>query len=201
MNLTYYFMPDFYAAKPAPVATPVPTPEPTPAPPVVIEPLGPLPPSDRDKDGIPDDKDPCPDEPEVFNGIKDEDGCPDKELDLITGTMEGIRFDFGSHKLRRDSYEPLQRAAEVLRKYPKLRVRIEGHTDSKGTSAINLRLSSRRAEAVRDYLVSQGIPADRFDVEGFGPNRPVASNDTEEGRAKNRRIDFVPLNVQEAQIP
>jgi OOP family OmpA-OmpF porin len=73
---------------------------------------------------------------------------------------------------------------------PDARVAIEGHTDAQGDEASNLALSESRAEAVRDYLVSQGIAADRLETAGFGESRPIASNDTAEGRAENRRIEF-----------
>jgi len=77
---------------------------------------------------------------------------------------------------------------------PDLRVRIEGHTDSVGPEAYNMKLSLQRAEAVMKYLVSQGVDADRMEVLGKGEDYPVASNDTDEGRAHNRRIEFIILS-------
>ena len=75
---------------------------------------------------------------------------------------------------------------------PDLRVSVEGHTDSVGSVAYNQTLSERRAKTVRDYLVSQGIDASRITTRGFGKSKPIASNDTAEGRAENRRVEIIP---------
>ena len=80
--------------------------------------------------------------------------------------------------------------AEVLRQYPQLRVRIEGHTDSIGSASYNQRLSVRRAESVKAYLVSKGIEPNRIYTEGKGEKQPVADNKTRDGRAKNRRVEI-----------
>jgi OmpA-OmpF porin, OOP family len=106
--------------------------------------------------------------------------------------MPGILFDTGSDRLRPESTPTLLEIATVLKENPPLAVTIEGHTDNVGSDASNQTLSERRAAAVRDYLVTaHGIEAARLEARGFGPGRPVASNDTPEGRQQNRRVELV----------
>jgi OOP family OmpA-OmpF porin len=76
---------------------------------------------------------------------------------------------------------------------PDVKVEIQGHTDSRGSLALNERLSQQRAEAVRDYLIGQGIAAERLTARGYGPHNPIASNETADGRAQNRRVELKPL--------
>lgn len=116
---------------------------------------------------------------------------PDK-LELT----EEIHFEFDKTVIQRESFPILNELADVLREYPLLRVRIEGHTDSVGDTSYNQKLSERRALAVRDYLVGAGIEADRLSWAGYGESRPIASNDTAAGRAKNRRTEFPILNPE-----
>ena len=89
-----------------------------------------------------------------------------------------------------DAVPVLNEAAETLKAEGSIAVIVEGHTDSVGTDAYNQKLSHRRADAVRQYLVKHGIPANRVTTEGFGESRPVASNDTADGRAQNRRVEL-----------
>jgi OmpA-OmpF porin, OOP family len=148
---------------------------------------------DRDGDGILDDLDACPDEPETENGFQDEDGCPDelpKEVQAFTGTIKGITFDNDKDTIRKPSTPTLDNAVEVLKNNPDIRIKISGHTDNKGGRDHNLDLSRRRAEAVKRYLVEHGIDEGRIQTEGFGPDKPVDTNDTKAGRANNRRIEF-----------
>jgi outer membrane protein OmpA-like peptidoglycan-associated protein len=151
---------------------------------------------DRDGDGIPDDQDRCPDEPGPAP-----DGCPKKysmvELkeDRIE-ILQQIHFTTAKFRVLPDSFKLLDQVAQVLRDYPKMQVRIEGHTDNVGNAARNQKLSQRRAEAVRLYLVSRGIAGDRLSSIGFGMTRPVASNRTPRGRALNRRTEFHILDVK-----
>lgn len=102
-----------------------------------------------------------------------------------------VEFLFDSTELLESSSSILDAVAEVLRTHAELRVRVEGHTDNVGTREHNLRLSRARAEAVVRYLVDHGVAQDRLSSEGFGTSRPVGSNDTDEGRAQNRRVEFV----------
>jgi outer membrane protein OmpA-like peptidoglycan-associated protein len=104
--------------------------------------------------------------------------------------LRGVNFDFNSATLRPDATPVLDQAATILKENPGIDVRVEGHTDNVGSAQYNQALSLRRAEAVYRYLVNQGIDPERLRVEGFGLTRPVASNDTESGRAQNRRVEL-----------
>lgn len=106
--------------------------------------------------------------------------------------LRGVHFDFDKYNLRPEAKPILDEAAKILNENPELSVEVQGYTDSIGTDAYNLALSDRRANTVKDYLVSQGVAASRLTVEGFGEADPVATNDTEEGRAQNRRVELVP---------
>ena len=145
---------------------------------------------DNDGDGIPDVRDGCPDEPETWNGFQDEDGCPDVAISLPSVI---IPFASGSATLPGSgAYHGLDPVEAALRANPALRLEIQGYTDSVGDEGANLRLSTRRAESVMADLVARGIDPGRLRVRGFGEAHPAASNDTAAGRARNRRIEFVP---------
>jgi len=149
-------------------------------------------PIDTDGDGIPDHLDACPTEPETFNGFEDDDGCPDvvpEEFANLAGILKGINFDSDKDVIKSDSKPILDRAIEVLRLYPQVRIEISGHTDSRGGYEHNVDLSQRRSEAVKAFLVENGIDATRIETRGAGPNEPIQSNDTQVGRAENRRIE------------
>jgi outer membrane protein OmpA-like peptidoglycan-associated protein len=92
------------------------------------------------------------------------------------------------------SLNELDRVVSILQSDTVLRLRIEGYTDSEGTDARNLNLSNRRARAVEKYMEKQGIPASRMDYIGYGNTKPLASNDTPEGMAKNRRVEMILMN-------
>jgi outer membrane protein OmpA-like peptidoglycan-associated protein len=151
---------------------------------------------DRDLDGIPDVRDKCPDEKENANQYLDEDGCPDVKPDNVNVTADRIEieekvlFQSGRSRILSKSYNILDSVAQVLRDYPALRIRIEGHTDSQGSERINQRLSQQRAESVFDYLVSKGIQASRMDPVGKGEEFPIDTNRTSDGRSNNRRVEF-----------
>jgi len=103
----------------------------------------------------------------------------------------GILFDTGKATLQPASDEPLNQVLQLLQQDESLKLMIEGHTDNVGAAPTNLALSDKRAQAVRDWLVSKGIAADRLTAKGYGASKPVADNNTDEGRAKNRRVELV----------
>ncbi|MGQ0530418.1 MAG: OmpA family protein [Panacagrimonas sp.] len=149
---------------------------------------------DSDSDGVPDDKDKCPDTPK---GAKvDEDGCPPAaEIGSGDGrelqTFGSVYFDFDKSEIKGAEKAKLDKAVAAFKatKGTKLVLKAEGHTDSMGSAGYNEALSERRAAAVKSYLVSQGVPADRVEISAFGESKPAADNGTEEGRALNRRAD------------
>jgi OmpA-OmpF porin, OOP family len=159
-----------------PPAAPPPPPPPPPAPPP------PEPPKDSDGDGVIDPRDKCPDTP---RGVAvDMDGCPRRG----TATLQGVTFEFNSANLTPASRPVLDVVATDLKKYPRLKVEVQGHSDSVGADAYNMRLSGQRANSVREYLIGQGVPESQLTSKGFGETEPLADNKTEEGRAQNRRV-------------
>ena len=108
-----------------------------------------------------------------------------------TLVLEGVNFDFDKAVIRPEDYATLDENVEALRKWGDVDVEVAGHTCNIGTDAYNLGLSQRRANAVREYLISKGIPAERLTAKGYGESRPAFNNDTIEGRAKNRRVELV----------
>jgi outer membrane protein OmpA-like peptidoglycan-associated protein len=111
-------------------------------------------------------------------------GCPRKG----SVTLHGVNFEFNSATLTSESRPLLDAVAADLKAHPQLKVELEGHTDSVGNDAYNMKLSQRRAEAVRDYLISQGASSANLTARGYGESRPIADNKTESGRAENRRV-------------
>ena len=144
---------------------------------------------DNDGDGIPDVADACPNVPENFNGVEDNDGCPDSNFQRRI-VLNNIYFKFNSAELDPNSELILNYIAEALIAEDSVRVEISGHTDNIGSDSYNLNLSQRRAESVRRYLISQGISEFRIIATGKGESEPVASNATETGRSRNRRIEI-----------
>ncbi|MFO7659361.1 MAG: OmpA family protein [Candidatus Cloacimonadaceae bacterium] len=108
--------------------------------------------------------------------------------------LEGVHFKSGSSSIEKESYDTLDEMVETLKYYPEMIVEIQGYTDSTGSLEINRKLSQARAEAVREYLINKGIAASRMTAKGYGPENPIASNSTPEGRAQNRRIEFVRMD-------
>jgi OOP family OmpA-OmpF porin len=148
---------------------------------------------DTDGDGIFDDKDKCPKEPETKNGFEDSDGCPDKvpeKFKKFTGVVQGIYFDQGQATIRKQSNATLEGAVKVLQEFPSVRMEISGHTSSEGSKEVNAKLSQERADAVKTWLVGQGVDPNRLVTRGAGADEPIADNKTALGRAKNRRIEF-----------
>jgi outer membrane protein OmpA-like peptidoglycan-associated protein len=144
---------------------------------------------DNDGDGIPDAQDACPDEAETQNGYLDDDGCPDSDLYRNGEVLDGLKFDSGSAKLTSGAKRSLGGLLQALQDNPTLRIELRGYTDNQGSATRNLELSEQRAEAVRSWLIQQGIEARRIQSRGLGAANPVASNNNDAGRAKNRRIE------------
>jgi OOP family OmpA-OmpF porin len=181
----------FGGAKAQPVAASLPPPAAPPPPPVAPPP----PIGDADHDGVLDNQDRCPDTPA---GVAvDLLGCPRKGSIVL----EGVTFEVSSATLAASSRPALNSVAQDIRKYPRLRIELQGHTDSSGADAYNLELSQRRADAVREHLIAQGVPAAQLVAKGYGETKPVDTNDTPEGRAHNRRVVmFVVENPGEVEV-
>ncbi|HET9627602.1 MAG TPA: OmpA family protein [Kofleriaceae bacterium] len=179
---------------------------------------------DNDKDGILDTADKCPNEPEDKDGFEDEDGCPDpdndkdgvldgddkcplefgvppdgcpKKYNLVVVTEAKIElkqtvfFDTNRATIKAVSFALLNDVAQAMKDNPKIAVEVQGHTDSVGNDNFNLKLSQKRAESVRAYLIKKGVTSDRMVAKGYGENVPIADNRTAAGRAQNRRVEFV----------
>lgn len=189
-------------------------------------------PKDRDGDGIPDQFDKCPDQPEDKDGIDDGDGCPEDDVDndgvpdvvdacpRVPGkpnktdpkkngcpttidvdesgnirVLQKVEFEFGTAKLSPASFPILQEVADYLKATPGIKkMAVEGHTDNKGSAALNKKLSADRAASCMNWLTSHGIAADRLESAGYGMDKPLVENDTDANRAKNRRVEF---NIKE----
>ena len=138
--------------------------------------------------------DKCPDQPEDYDGDQDEDGCPDLKAQFDGCSVkikDKVFFKFNKWDIDPRSYELLDDVATVMSQVPEeLHFRIEGHTDSKGSNKSNKKLSQRRADSVRTYLIGKGVSPVRLEGVGFGEERPIDSNRTAEGRAANRRVEF-----------
>lgn len=153
---------------------------------------------DTDGDGFVDVDDKCPTEPEIINGVDDDDGCPDKGKSAVKLTREKIEildkvyFDVNKDTIQARSFSLLDQVASVLKAHPELTtVRVEGHTDSDGKDEANLDLSDRRAKAVQRYLVDKGVAAERLQAVGYGETRPVKPNTSKTNKEANRRVEFV----------
>jgi len=105
--------------------------------------------------------------------------------------MEGVNFDFDKAVIRQEDIPKLDRDVATLKEWGDVKVEVAGHTCNIGTDEYNMGLSQRRADAVRNYLISQGIPADRLTATGYGESQPTADNSTREGRVQNRRVELV----------
>lgn len=144
---------------------------------------------DTDGDGIPDHIDECPD---VYGSWKYK-GCPEitsEVKEVLQKALQGVNFETGSAVLTKSSFPILDEVVKVMNENPTYILKIMGHTDDVGSEESNMQLSKNRAQLVENYLESKGLQAEHFIVIGFGQTRPVASNDTPEGKAKNRRVEF-----------
>ncbi|WP_319525564.1 OmpA family protein [uncultured Desulfosarcina sp.] len=122
-----------------------------------------------------------------------------REGDLLAITLKGdVSFDLDSDVVRPGLYNELDRIAQIMVKYPQTAILVEGHTDSTGSEAYNQQLSERRANSVKNLLVQRGVQAYRVNILGYGESRPVATNETPEGRQMNRRVE-IRINPTAAQ--
>ncbi len=147
-------------------------------------------PKDTDNDSVPDYLDHCP----TIAGEASNNGCPEIKREvrnLFKKALQGIQFETGKSVIKKQSYGILQEIAQVLLDNPTWSVEIQGHTDNVGKSESNLTLSNNRATAVREFLIKEGVPAERMTAKGYGDTMPVADNATSKGRAQNRRVEFV----------
>ncbi len=120
-----------------------------------------------------------------------------RSQDVLAVTFKSdVLFDFNSSALKPGAYSEIDRVAQVLNRYPETRITVEGHTDAVGSLQYNQQLSERRAQSVKDALVSRGVNPARIDTVGYGETRPIASNDTEAGRQLNRRVTILITPVQ-----
>lgn len=159
---------------------------------------------DNDRDSIADTNDRCPTEPETVNDFEDLDGCPDTKPEVqavqmptrvtIVGSQikisEQVKFKVGSDLILADSFGLLDDVAKVLKSYPKIKIRIEGHTDDQGKELANLELSKRRAASVRKYLIKAGIEDTRMRAVGLGESQPLQEGTSDAARKANRRVEF-----------
>lgn len=164
---------------------------------------------DRDGDGIVDGADKCPD---VY--AKTPDGCPLPAAPVATPApapapvatpapaaakpvivrklvLEGVNFDYDKATLRPQDIAIIDKNAEDLKQWGDVNVEIAGHTDNRGSDEYNMHLSQHRAEAVREYLISKGVAADRLTAKGYGESQPIVDNNTDVNRLKNRRVELI----------
>ena len=145
--------------------------------------------TDSDNDGLRDKDDKCPNTP----GPIENDGCPEIEeevQEILRTAFENLEFETGKDIIKEESIPSLTELAEVLVKRPEWKLQISGHTDNVGNDQANLVLSKKRAEAVKNFMISKTIESERLYVLFFGETMPIASNDTKEGRQKNRRVEM-----------
>jgi OmpA-OmpF porin, OOP family len=161
------------------------------------------PPKDRDGDGILDTEDACPDVPGEKNEDPKKNGCPVARVEKGQIIIrEQVQFAYNSAKILKTSDYILEAVKKILDENPEIKhVNIEGHTDSKGGDAYNKALSGRRAASVVAWLVQHGVDKKRLAPKGFGEERPIDSNDTEDGRANNRRVEFHIVEQDPAKAP
>ncbi|HHJ36085.1 MAG TPA: OmpA family protein, partial [Gammaproteobacteria bacterium] len=138
---------------------------------------------DTDADGILDNVDACP--ATDAGALVDSKGCA-----IVDISLEGVNFDNNSANITADSKIVLDKAAATLRELPEVRVEVQAHTDSVGSKKYNQKLSEKRAVSVREYLVTQGVAAGQLESKGYGETSPILTNDTEDGRARNRRVEL-----------
>lgn len=145
---------------------------------------------DTDGDGVLDKDDKCP----SVKGTVANNGCPEmteEQIVKLNAYAKTILFNSGKSSFKQETFPVLQSITAILKEFPSSRFSIEGHTDSDGKDAMNQKLSEDRAGAVKDYLIENGIAADRLTSSGFGETKPIDSNKTAKGKANNRRVEVL----------
>jgi len=143
---------------------------------------------DSDNDGVLDKDDKCP----TVAGTVANNGCPEVSVDdvkKLNDYSKTILFDTGKASIKKESLETLNAIAEIMKQYPNSKFSIDGHTDSVGSDALNLKLSEDRAATVREYLTTRGLEGSRLESHGYGESRPIDSNNTAKGKKNNRRVE------------
>ena len=146
-------------------------------------------PVDTDGDGVADYLDKCP----TVAGIAANKGCPEVKAEtkkIFEQALQGIQFESAKDVIKPGSFGILDQVVKVMIENPTYKLEINGHTDNKGIAEKNLVLSQKRSEAVKNYLVKKGVDAEKLTAKGYGQTIPVADNATNEGRTKNRRVEF-----------
>jgi outer membrane protein OmpA-like peptidoglycan-associated protein len=151
-------------------------------------------PADTDGDGVLDSADACPSDAGPMDSDPQRNGCP--KAFVLGGQikiLDQVKFQPNKAAIApgQESEDVLLAVVQVLTAHPEIKVRIQGHTDSRGAAALNRELSKSRAQAVLSWLASHGIDVARLTSEGFGPDKPIDSNETEAGRHNNRRVEFL----------
>ena len=128
-------------------------------------------------------------------GPPDNDGCPKPKFIVVTKEKielkQKVHFATNKSTIYPDSFAMLTEVAEVLKARPEIKLRVEGHTDSRGSMRRNMKLSQERAESVKTFLVGKGVEPERMEARGFGPAQPIDDNRTSRGRENNRRTEFI----------
>jgi outer membrane protein OmpA-like peptidoglycan-associated protein len=160
---------------------------------------------DADSDGVLDVRDACPLVPGIEQGDPKRDGCSTRAPQKLVveadkgelRLLEPVQFETGTAAIKPSSFPLLDEVVGVMTDAPDIRLAVHGHTDSRGSAAYNRELSRQRAAAVLKYLTDKGVAVGRVEAQGFGPDKPIASNDTDQGRAANRRVEFKILQAGE----
>lgn len=157
---------------------------------------------DNDNDRIPDVRDACPNEPETYNGFEDDDGCPDQGDVVVTKTdiqiLKKIYFEYNSDKIKSESFPILDAVATTIINNPQIgSIEIEGHADERGSDEYNLRLTQRRAAAVKAYLIRKSVPGRQLKSAGYGEYCPIDKAQNEEAFEMNRRVEFKIVTIDD----